>query len=268
MSALYPCEPWPIDPICCPDWPEDPAQWDQAHRQAQWLATVELWRAVAGVIGLCRTTELPCLDRCAARPLATSWMQPWRDQAGTWRNSGQCGCRDTCSCAQLCTVTLQGPVHQIESVTVGGQPLGSDEWKLLTGNRVARCGGCWPACQDYCTEDGLVITYLRGTPPGLDAIRAVSLLACRKLAECPPGSGDCGQIPSNTTSMTRDGLSMRFDTTIGSGEDGGVVPLTGIARVDRWIASVNPYGITQQATVWSPDVDTPQIWRNRPVTLP
>ena len=61
---------------------------------------------------------------------------------------------------------------------------------------------------------------------------------------------------------------MSFDTTIGSGEDGGVIPMTGIARVDRWIASINPYGVTQQPSVWSPDVDTPQVWRNRSVMLP
>lgn len=265
MSALYPCEPWPIDPVCCPGWPEDEADWDEAHFNAQWLATIELWRAVAGAVGLCRTTELPCLDRCNIRGLESMWMRPWRNEAGQWFNS-KCGCRDTCSCTQMCTVTLQGPVYEIESVTVDGVALEATDWKLLTGNRLARCGGCWPACQDYCTEDGLVVTYLRGTPPGLDAIRAVSRLACKRLQECPPAGGDCGELPSGVTSISREGLTMQLDNTIGSGEGGPVV--TGIARVDRWIASINPYGITSQATVWSPDVDTPQIWRNGPVTTP
>lgn len=260
MSALYPCEPWPIDPVCCPDWPENEADWSPEHFEAQWLATVDLWRAVAGAIGLCRTTEAPCLDQCSIQPLgyAHSWMYPWRDAGGAWRNSGKCGCGDTCSCSRLCTVTLQGPVHQIEQVMVDGQVLAADQYKLLTNNRLARCGGCWPACQDYCTEDGLVVTYLRGRPPGLDAIRAASLLACKKLQECPPGG--CGTLPSGVTSINREGLSMNLEATIG-GED-GTLPVTGIARVDRWIASINPYGITQQASVWSPDVDTPQIWRN------
>lgn len=262
MSALYPCEPWPIDPICCPAWPEDPEELEPAHVQAQWLATIELWRAVAGAIGLCRTTELPCLDQCVAMPLSGAWMRPWRDASGTWRN-GACGCRDTCSCTQLCTVTLQGPVYAIESVTVAGEPLVETDWKLLTNNRLARCGGCWPACQDYCAEDGLVVTYLRGTPPGIDAIRAVSLLACRKLAQCPPGGGGgCGELPSGVTSISREGLSMQLEQTVG---EGGAVSLTGIAAVDRWIASINPYGIAQQASVWSPDVDAPQVWRTGPV---
>lgn len=264
MSALYPCEPWPIDPVCCPGWPEDEAEWTQEHRDAQWLATVELWRAVAGVIGLCRTTELPCLDQCAVRPFGEGWMSPWRDERGAWRNSGKCGCLDSCSCSQMCTVTLQGPVWEIESVTVNGQVVPEDGWKLLTNNRLARCGTCWPACQDYCTEDGLVVTYLRGTPPDLDAIRAVSALACRKLAECPPGGSGCGTLPSGVTSINREGLSMQLDATFG-GEDGALY-LTGIARVDRWIASINPYGVTANASVWSPDVDTPQIWRTGAVT--
>lgn len=263
-GSLYPCEPWPIDPVCCPGWPADQADWTQEHYDAQWLATIELWRAVAGVIGLCRTTELPCLDRCVARPLESAWMYPYRDVNGAWFNS-KCGCRDTCSCTQLCTVTLQGPVYEIESVTVDGVALQSTEWKLLTNNRLSRCGGCWPACQDYCTEDGLVVTYLRGTAPGLDAIRAASILACRRLQECPPGGGDCGTLPSGVTSINREGLNMQLDSTIGAGED-GVIHFTGIARVDRWIASINPYGVTSNPSVWSPDVDTSQVWRTGAVT--
>lgn len=265
MSALYPCEPWPIDPVCCPGWPEDEADWTEAHFEAQWLATIELWRAVAGAVGLCRTTEAPCLDRCTIRPLESMWMRPWRNEQGAWFNS-KCGCRDTCSCAQLCTVTLQGPVWAIETVTVNGEEIPENEWVLLTNNHLARCGGCWPACQDYCTETGLVVTYLRGVEPGLDAIRAVSRLACKKLEECPPAGAGCGELPSGVTSISREGLSMQLDSTIGAGDNGPV--FTGIARVDRWIASINPYGITSQATVWSPDVDTPQIWRTGPVTAP
>lgn len=268
MSALYPCEPWPIDPRCCPTFPDDQSEWTDAHFEAQYLATVELWRAVAGAVGLCRTTELPCLDRCSVRQVPEAWMQPWRDQAGAWRNSGRCGCADTCSCGRMCTVTLQGPVWRIEEVKVDCQVVAADGYKLLTGNRLARCGGCWPACQDYCNEDGLVVTYLRGTPPGPDAIRAVSALACKKLTECPPDGGDCGTLPSGVTSINREGLNMSLDGTIGAGEDGGGIAYTGIARVDRWIASINPYGITQQPSVWSPDVDTPQVWRTGPVTAP
>jgi hypothetical protein len=258
-NSLYPCEPWPISPVCCPGWPADESEWDPAHFDAQWLATIDLWRAVAGAVGLCRTTELPCLDRCSIRPLEGVWMSPWRDASGAWRND-KCGCRDGCSCTQLCTVTLQGPVYSIESVTVGGVAVPADEWKLLTGNRLARCGGCWPACQNYCDESGLVVTYMRGVPPGLDAIRAVSLLACKKLQQCPPGGAGCGELPSGVTSISREGLSMQLDNTIGS-SDGASVMSTGIPYVDRWIASINPYGITDQASVWSPDVPMPQIWR-------
>lgn len=265
MSALYPCEPWPIDPVCCPDWPPDPEDWDEAHVNAQWLATIELWRAVAGAIGLCRTVEAPCMDRCSIRPLESMWMRPWRDEGGAWRNS-TCGCRDTCSCTRLCTVTLQGPVYEIESVTVAGVAVPDDEWVLLTGNRLARCGGCWPACQNYCDESGLIVTYLRGVAPDLDAIRAVSRLACKKLEECPPGGGGCGELPENVTSINREGLSMQFGSNVaGAGAAPGI---TGLARVDRWIASINPYGITSQASVWSPDVDMPQIWRTGPVSAP
>ena len=264
-GRLYPCEPWPIDPVCCPGWPTDQAEWSQEHYDAQWLATIELWRAVAGAIGLCRTTEAPCMDRCTVKPLSAAWMRPWRDDLGVWRNN-KCGCRDGCSCTQLCTVTLQGPVYDIETVTVDGVAVPEDEWTLLTNNRLARCGGCWPSCQNYCTTDGLRVTYLRGVAPGLDAIRAASRLACKRLQECPPSGADCGVLPSGVTSINREGLNMQLENTIGS-SDGGPI-FTGIARVDRWIASINPYGITSQASVWSPDVDTTQIWETGPVTIP
>ena len=91
-GALYPCEPWPIDPVCCPGWPADQAAWMQEHYDAQWLATIELWRAVAGAIGLCRTIELPCLDRCTVKPLEAAWMRPWR-AGSSCRYSGKAGGR-------------------------------------------------------------------------------------------------------------------------------------------------------------------------------
>lgn len=58
---------------------------------------------------------------------------------------------------------------------------------------------------------------------------------------------------------------MSLDGTVG---EGGAVSMTGIAAVDRWIASINPYGVTQPPSVWSPDVETPLIWRTGPVTAP
>jgi hypothetical protein len=266
MSALYPCEPWPIDPRCCPAFPDDPAEWTDAHREAQYLATITLWRAVAGAIGLCRTTEAPCMDRCSVTsPYETAWMYPYRDVGGVWRNS-TCGCRDTCSCTRLCTVTLQGPVWQIVEVKAKGEVVPSDAYKVLTGSRLARCGGCWPSCQDYCDETGVVVTYLRGRPPGPDAVRAVSALACKKFEECNSAGGDCGSVPSGTTSISREGLNIRLDGTVGASE-GGMVSMTGIGWVDAWIAQINPYGITQQPAVYSPDVETPLIWRNGPVIV-
>lgn len=257
MSALYPCEPWPIDPVCCPDWPEDPAELTPRHRQAQMMATIELWRAVAGVIGLCRVTELPCLDRCTVDRF-TRWMTPYRGIDGGYYNA-LCGngCNTGCSCRRMCTVTLQAPVHQILEVTVAGNALPASAYKLLTGDRLASCEGCWPTCQDYCAEDGLAVTYLRGIPPGPDAVAAVSKLACLRLNECG-SDDDCGQISDSVTSLQREGLSMQFAGQ--RNEDGGFY-LTGIGSVDSWIASINPYGVTAPASVWSPDVPTPQIWR-------
>jgi hypothetical protein len=260
MTALYPCTPWPIDPSCCPAWPEDPAEWTDAHREAQWLATIELWRAVGGIIGVCRTVERPCLDECAGSgsTWSSAWMTPYiRD--GNWFNS-VCGCQGDCSCSPLCMVTLQGPVHQIISVSIGGQIVSPSTYRLITGDRLARTQGCWPACQDLRVPDadGFTVTYIRGTPPGPDAIRAVSMLACRKLRECDPGgSGDCGALPAGTTSFNRDGISVQLSDEGGFRSD--------IRFVNDWVASINPYGLTEPPSVWSPDVPEPLIFYEGPV---
>jgi hypothetical protein len=261
-DALYPCTPWPIDPVCCPDWPQNPEEWDDAHREAQMLATIELWRAVGGIIGLCRTFERPCLDDCNATVSTwTGWMSPYvRD--GNWYNNGGCGCTGDCSCSRLCTVTLQGPVYQIERVRIGGETLPESAWRVITGDRLARVdGGCWPTCQDLGVpdEDGFLVEYLRGIPPGPDAVRAVSLLACRKLADCPPGTAGCGQLPSGVTQITREGISARFDG------DGDNEFRSGVRFTDEWVASVNPFGLTERPSVWSPDVPEPLVFYEGPV---
>ena len=201
-GARYPCEPWPIDPVSWRGWPAEQAEWSQEHYDAQWLATIELWRAVAGAIGLCRTTwrrrawtgePSRVSGRHGRVPGGTSW--------GAWRNN-KCGCRDGCSCTQLCTVTLQGPGRTHRDLVVDGEEVPDDEWVLLTNNRLARCGGCWPSCQNYCDESGCIVTYLRGVAPGLDAIRAVSRLACKRLEECPPGGSGCGSCPQGSPRST------------------------------------------------------------------
>lgn len=263
MNALYPCSPWPIDPRCCPDWPDDPDQWTDAHREAQMLATIELWRAVGGIIGLCRAVVRPCLDDCSSSLSSgwQGWMVPQLRQ-GQWYNN-LCGCEGDCSCSRLCTVTLPGPVHLVESVSIGCEVLPASAWRLITGDRVARVdGGCWPACQDLGQPDadGFTVTYQRGVPPGPDAIRAVSQLACQKLAECQPDGGDdCGTLPAGTTSATRDGISWRMGDV-----DGGFNST--IASVNAWVASINPYALTEVPSVWSPDVPEPLVFYEGPVT--
>lgn len=261
QTSLYPCEPWPIDPSCCPDWPEDTEQWTDRHRQAQWLATVDLWRAVGGIIGLCRAVVRPCLDECRTTSgmNRSGWMMPHIFN-GQWYNTA-CGCRGDCSCSRLCTVTLPGPVWDIISVKVNGEVLPCDAYRVVVGDRVARVdGSCWPSCQDFSRpdDDGFTIEYLRGQPVRADAIRAVSILACRKLRSCGPGGNDCGDLPDGVTSITREGISMRVDDDTGQFD-------SGIGAVNDWVQSINPYGLTEYPSVWSPDVPEPIVFYEGPV---
>lgn len=262
QSALYPCEPWPVDPKCCPGWPQDPVEWTDEHRQAQWLATIELWRAVGGVIGLCRSVVRPCLEQCrnGLRPGWSGWMVP-NIRDGEWYNNA-CGCEQDCSCTQLCSVSLPGPVWQIISVRVNGEVLPCTAYRQVVGDRLIRTdGGCWPSCQDYTKPDadGFTVEYLRGQPVQDDAIRAVSILACRKLRTCGPGGDDCGDLPDGVTSITREGISMRIDDDSGQFD-------SGIGAVNDWVQSINPSGLTEVASIWSPDVEDPVVFYEGPVT--
>lgn len=257
-NALYPCTPWPIDPKCCVDWPDDPQEWTDHHRQAQMLATIDLWRAIGGIIGQCRTVERPCMDRCGSYEISrTQWVTPYI-RGGNWYNNDACGCVGECSCTRLCTVTLQGPVCGIVEVRVGGSVLDPSSWRLLTGDRVARIDGqCWPSCQDVTRHDhdGFIVTYIRGSAPGIDAIRAVSTLACKHLRDCPGGDA-CGTLPSGVTTINREGIQMRLD---GDGLD------MGVASVNSWVASLNPYHLTEVPSVWSPDIPSPLVYHEGPV---
>lgn len=161
----------------------------------------------------------------------------------------------------MCTVNLPGPVWEILSVRVDGAVLPSTSYRQVVGDRLIRAdAGCWPNCQDYRKDDcdGFTVEYLRGQPVREDAIRAVSILACRKLRDCGPGGNGCGDLPDGVTSITREGISMRVDDDTGAFD-------SGIGAVNAWVASINPYGLTEQPSVWSPDVEEPVVFYEGPV---
>lgn len=263
MTVSEPCGPWPVDPECCPALAGDPSTWTPRQLAAIQAATNVLWRATAGIYGLCEMTLRPCMDACDKRwDMEYALWRPWIDEFGVWRNA-MCGCSTDCSCGFVCTASLKGPVYEIISVSLNGVVLEPAEYKLVGHNmdKVARRKSCWPSCQDQLAEadqpNTFQVTYLQGTPVPVDGILAVTALACYYMKWCD-AAGNC-TAPGGWTSISRDGITIQRSNDPRNPRYG----VTGVTLVDDWVASVNPYGVTERASVWSPDFPMSTVWSRR-----
>ncbi|MEU9576313.1 hypothetical protein [Streptomyces chilikensis] len=253
------CEPWPIRPCC--DIPEDMSEEDVAFWQM--AASQLLFRLSGRRWGpSCPITIRPCGKSCIDGLITSgSWsaphMVPYIDTGGAWRNWMGCGCKSSCSCTQLCELRLIGPVHDVVEVLVDGEVLAPEAYRVDAPNVLVRVdGGCWDACQDLQappTEVGTAaVTYRVGLPLDEAAIAAVSALFCHLLTTCGSSCG-CGVNRQGVTKLSRQGVTLDMDpAALLEG------PLTGIGDVDRWIMSVNPYGLAAPARVASPDQRLPR----------
>lgn len=260
------CEPWPID-LCC-DLPEDIEQ-----------AVIDRWALVASQIlfrlsgrrwgPACPVTVRPCRKACADGSSGfggwapgvqqTGGWVPYIDSGGVWRNASVCGCQSSCSCTELCEVRLEGPIHDIISVSVDGEILVPEAYRIDAANQLVRTDGeCWPDCQDMsapCGEPGtFCVTYRTGLPLDAAAIAAVSELTCHLIKGCNPGGG-CGcRANPNVTRVSRQGIDIeKADPTLLYSEG-----RTGLPLADAWLAAVNPFRQTTPSRVYSPDFKRPR----------
>jgi hypothetical protein len=242
-----PCEPWPLEPTCLYGLPADPATYTPAQLAAVSAASELLWRWTAGVYDACTRVVRPCRADCTP-----GLPVPVLD-AGRWLNM-LCGCGSAppCYCGAASTVALPGPVASVTEVRQDGVPLPPqayrvDDWALL----VRLDGLAWPPCQNMGkapTEAGTwQVTYRQGSdvPPG--GRRAVGALAAELLRTC--AGSTCTRLPANTTSVTREGVSILIDTS-------GLATAwrTGLPEVDLWVYAVNPNRIQQRSAVYSVDM--------------
>jgi len=133
-------------------------------------------------------------------------------------------------------------VTEILTVTIGG--LAFAAWRH-TGSWLRRTDGLgW---QD-CGGRDVVVEYLWGHAPPAGGKRAVVLLAI-ELGKDEVGDSSC-KLPKRVVSVTRQGVSMMLidpQTFLQRGK-------LGMPDIDQWLASVNPRGLAERGTVWSPDV--------------
>lgn len=258
------CRPWNIqvDPNCCPGWTELP---EAIRTQALAIAADQMWALSGRRFGLCEVCIRPCKTFCLCcgpkwqRPgmwgVRQGWA-PYLNSEGMWSNCG-CACSGGC-CKASCAVFLDpSPLDATETpvLTIDGVVQAADSFQVLNGQLLVRSAdaGCFPECNDLSapdTEPGTwSFRYLTGLRPPASGLRAAAILACEIAKQC---AGKKCRLPTNTTQLSRDGVSITLDPKafIGAG-------LTYLPEVNAWLRQVNPYGLSQPGDVWSPDTEAP-----------
>lgn len=276
-----PCD-WPMpDPACCPAW--DTAT-DEEKQRAHDVAVYLLWAATGRAYGRCTTTIRPCARRCTdwsdwpprpdGRLVSGSWAAGVSGMVSPgWSWAGAvcgCGARNDCSCTAVSAVELPGWLPEPVEVRIDGVPMDLAQFRVDDGRWLvwqdpdctSGCGNGFPACQNLnlptSCEGTWSITYTHGIPVPVAGQWAASELACELLKSCNPGSaGEC-RLPANVRAIHRQGVDIEFTN------DGSATDTTGRLRfnvpaVDLWIAAVNPYGISQPATAWAPELRQPRV---------
>jgi hypothetical protein len=240
---------WPVDTSCCTTFDEYPV----GVRQRAVALAGQTMRMLTGYsVGGCPVVLRPCTQTCVRA--SSGWyygggmFYPRIDSLGRWVNA--CGCTYDCACSALSVVNLGGVVGAVTEVRVDGAILPTTAYRLDNGNRLVRLDGeVWPACQDMSKAETEVGTFSvsvqRGVAvDGLGAY-AAGLLACEYAKAC---TGSKCRLPSGTTAVVRQGISMEINTGLFPGG------LTGIREVDLVIMRYNPHALKRPSAVWTPDV--------------
>ncbi len=166
---------------------------------------------------------------------------------------GWCGCASPsiCGCDTPGMVVLPGtPVLSVERVTLDGEALPADAYRVTDQYLVRTDGGRWPCCQDW-TVDGdqpgaFEVRYTWGADPPPAGQYAAAVLAC-ELHRANLGDAGC-RLPKRVTTVTRQGV------TIAMLDPQALFPngMTGIPEVDLWLSSIRYAQVHRPSTVVVP----------------
>lgn len=196
-----------------------------------------LWEATNRRFGNCPVTLLPCLNGCNnnyGRP----WT-PYRSAPGSlsWVNVGCAVCANTCACSMPSAVFLPTG-GTVTEVRIDGVVLPADDWRVISRMLIRLDGGAWPTCQDLtATPPSWEVDFIPGA-----VVPSMGQIAAGQLA-CQIARRLCGQaceLPANTTSVTRQGVTIFIEPGTG----------TGIWLIDQWVELAN----RTTPRVYSPDV--------------
>lgn len=250
-----PCEPWTTAEEaadCCSAVPSsDPTLLDQAIEQASELLFV---LSGARFTGLCERTVRPCASRCSC--WGASPFPSFRWEGSFWSD----GCGSRCGCRPLSRVKLAGyPVREILEVEIDGELVDAADYRLDRHRYLVRLSDengrsqRWPSCQRMDIDEGegtFFITYLHGVDVPVSGRLAAGQLACQMMLGCSSDSEEECELPTGTTRVTRQGLTVEAETL------GAFLAKaqTGLAHVDSFL-SVHGRQASRPAAVWTPELD-------------
>jgi hypothetical protein len=215
----------------------DEADWTALTDDVWAAASEAVWALTGRQFGVCTDTvtfDLTAEGTCLPTPLL------WR---GRWFNiyaypGWPC-----------CELRLDlGPVVSVDAVTIDGVPY--DAW-VLDGNRLLSQDGCWPVTIP-CEARRLHVTYTHGLDPSVLVLQGVAELAGEMVQPC---MGGVCRLPSNVTSVTRQGITVTLGDPTALIDAG----LTGLPMLDLAIRTYNPARLPQRSRVFSPDIPRTQL---------
>lgn len=254
-----PCNGWGITYIGCNDTTALDGLDPEEQQAVQQMAVDLLWILTGRRLGPYPSTVRPCLSGC--RDDGSTWQGRSGAPAGHglagWMGYLPFSCGSCCSQPGACCcedgtrqLVLPGPVCDIDSVTIDGDVLPPESYRLDGRTLYRTDGNTWPTCQNLSlpsTEPGTFqVTYFKGTPVPTGGKVAAGVLAV-ELARSLCNDGKC-QLPTRVQTVTRQGVTMAVMDTFEGLENGK----TGIWLIDSWVASMRRQ--TRRSRVYSPDL--------------
>lgn len=219
----------------CPDYDLIDAALEEATQLLYLLSGRQIY-------GICTDTVRPTRDLKCPKPMS---VFGWR--------LGTCD-----ECCTVSSIKLAGPVVSIDAVLIDGEELPVSGYSLMDGDRLVRMRDAeqkrqrWPRCQMLDlppTEVGtFAITYTHGKAVDSITKRATVDMAI-ELIKLSRNETSRLRLPSNTTAVTRQGVSLSMQNRTDMIREAGST----IESVAQFMAVHNPTNQRVPTFVWSPD---------------
>ena len=191
------------------------------------------------------------------RPCGSGGCWPVSVAAQRWRWGGEHWADESstflCGCVAVSQVPLSGyPVTDVSEVTIDGDVIDPDTYRLDDDHLLTRLDGWWPTCQNLRANvdefGSFVVRYAAGIDPPAPGALACGELACWLVAMYPGVGDDCS--PTTTVkAMTRQDVNYQFSDT-------ATLPAARrLPMVAEFLDTYNPRHLPRRGAVYSPDLE-------------